>query len=168
MLPSGPVEPIIMRKPSSRKKKAMKAGTASARYALRVGPKKKAKMSRTKTKRPNWRNRVTHIESLLLPGKRPNPRQSQETKNQGPDEGAPRVPDCASPARILIKKRFPHRFLPSTPHPLHCMRYASRRWFCKNCRYLPNWLSAKGLSDPLSGCWGSAGLTIGSVHYPIG
>jgi hypothetical protein len=34
-------------------------------------------------------------------------------KNQGSDEGALRIPDCAS-QQAYFKKRFPHRFLPSS------------------------------------------------------
>ena len=36
------------------------------------------------------------------------------TKNQGSDEGAPRIPDLRQLDERILQKRFPHRFLPSS------------------------------------------------------
>jgi hypothetical protein len=47
----------------------------------------------------------------------------QNQRDQGSDEGALRIPDCAQLGKNFSKKRFPHRFLPSSNalFPLHAV-----------------------------------------------
>jgi|SRR6266478_2499166 len=51
-------------------------------------------------------------------------------KNQGLDEGAPRVPGLRKLGKNLFQKRFPHRFLPSTAAPsiVHSACQSAKVW----------------------------------------